>query len=311
MAELKQTLTAETNDAGQRLDLFCVSKLTGISRAAIQKAVKSGQIRINGREVKPRQYLAAGDIVDVNMDLAAPAAAVPGSEDIQIPIIYEDEEVLVINKPAGLAVHTGVGQDKNTVNTWFVHKHPEALHVGEDVSRSGIVHRLDKDTSGVLILAKTAKAYQALKEQFERRHTGKEYLALVFGVPGGKDGRINRPLKRSKRNPMRRTVDEDGKEAITEWRLEKAYGKKFALLRLYPLTGRMHQLRAHMHFLGYPIVGDTLYTYKRQKPPHGVKHQLLHAEKLTLDLPSGRDRTFVAPLPEDFRQVLEELDGIR
>jgi 23S rRNA pseudouridine1911/1915/1917 synthase len=145
----------------------------------------------------------------------------------------------------------------------------------------------------------------------------KEYLALVFGVPGGTDGRVTRPLVRSRRNPSRRaavprteTNTLIGKPAITEWRLEKAFAKKYALLRVFPLTGRTHQIRVHLHHIGHPIVGDALYTFKRQKPPAGVPRQLLHAEKLTVMTSPGVRKTFTAPLPEDFQSVLDRLSGV-
>lgn len=299
----------EESAVGQRLDLFCVNKLPHLSRSFIQKAIKAGQIKLNGQLVKPRQFLGAGDKVEVDVESPV-AVAAQEMVPVNLSVIFEDQDILVINKPAGIAMHDGLGSSP-TVAQWFTQKYPEAIHVGEDETRPGIVHRLDKDTSGAIVLAKTAKAYDALKRQFEQRHAKKEYLALVFGVPGGPDGRINRPLKRSKRNPMRRTIDEAGKPAVTEWRLEKAFGRKLALLRLYPLTGRMHQLRAHLHWFGYPIVGDKLYTYKRQRPPQGVVRQLLHAESLTIDLPSGPTRTFIAPLPADFQAVLDQLNVVQ
>lgn len=300
-----QTFVVETAQAGQRLDLFCVAAGLGTSRAVVQRGIKTGEILVNGGAVKPRYLVQAGDQVTV-VTAAVPAAAVEVPA-LRLPILFETDQVVVVNKPAGVAVHPGVGREAVTVASWFVERYPMVAAVGEDPTRPGIVHRLDKDTSGVLMLAKTHEAYAALKRQFQSRHVKKEYVALVFGVPGMKDGRITRPLLRSRRNPLRRTVDEAGKEAITEWRLERKFGDRFALLRVWPLTGRMHQIRVHLHFLGYPIVGDTLYTFKRQRPPVGVKRQLLHAERLTVSLPRLGPQTFVAPLPDDFQAVLATL----
>jgi len=158
-----------------------------------------------------------------------------------------------------------------------------------------------------MILAKNETAFIHLKKQFELRRVRKEYLALVFGVPGGKDGRITRPIMRSRRNPMRRAVDDVGKESATEWVIERRFGSMYALLRVIPFTGRMHQIRVHLHFLGYPIVGDSLYTFKRKKQPQGVKRQLLHAEHLTVLLPNEKRKTFTAPLAEDFQDVITNL----
>ncbi|MDP3997053.1 MAG: RluA family pseudouridine synthase [bacterium] len=298
-------IVADTQ-AGQRLDLFCVSLTPNLSRAVIQRAVKVGDVLLNGKIVKPRQIIKTGDSVSININPPAkhPLSPLPA---INPSILFEDSDVVVINKPAGISVHPGAGNEqKSTISSWFAARYPAAASVGDDPARPGIVHRLDKDTSGALIIAKTQKAFLDLKEQFKKRRVKKEYLALVFGVPGGTDGRITRPLIRSKRNPLRRTIDEQGKPAVTEWRLEKKFGK-FALLRVYPLTGRTHQIRAHLHFLGFPIVGDALYVFKRQRPPAGVTHQLLHAEKITFALPTGKKKTVAAPLPADFEYILDTL----
>lgn len=306
MVSTDQSFNVTESDAGQRLDLFCVARLPGISRAVIQKAIKEGRINVDGETVKPRYLVQEGDVVAVALPEERPEE-LSAEEPLSLPILFEDEDVVVINKPAGVAVHAGAGREYSTVARWFADRYQLARNVGENPERPGIVHRLDKDTSGVLVLAKTQRSYDDLKRQFQRRYVKKEYLALVFGVPGGQDGRINRAIARSRHNPMRRTIDPNGKEAVTEWRLERTFGRDFALLRLWPLTGRMHQLRVHLHFLGFPIVGDQLYTFRRQRPPHGVKRQLLHAEKITFTLLSGKPRVVVAPLPEDFQAVLDQL----
>lgn len=314
---MQQHFTVSASRAGQRLDVFCVSQLPQLSRAFLQKAIKAGQVTVNGKAVKPRQILREGDEVSLNVPEQATTIPVADIIPIEIPILYEDKDVVVINKPAGVEAHPGQVPNQPTVTAWFTQKYPDAQNIGEEENRPGIVHRLDKDTSGVMILAKTPKALAHLKQEFKNRRAKKEYLALVFGVPTMKRGRVTRPLARSPRNPLRRTIDAAGKPAITEWQIEKRIQKKmlaphragspgagFALLRLFPFTGRTHQLRAHLHFLGHPIVGDKLYTFKRQRPPQGVGRQLLHAEKLTITLPSGKRKTFVAELPQDFQSVL-------
>ncbi|MFH1354459.1 MAG: RluA family pseudouridine synthase [bacterium] len=295
-------ITASPADEGQRLDIFCVRHIPGPSRAVLQRAIKNGDITVNGQTVKPRYIVRADDVVYVRLPGKTPPAAPPPALPSP-PILYEDKDIVVINKPAGLTVQPGIANEAGTVMDWFISRYPGL--------RGGLVHRLDKDTSGVLVLAKTPAAHVYLKQQFKKRRVKKEYLAVVFGTPKASDGRITRPLARSKRNPMRRTVDEQGKGAITEWRLEKKLGHKYALLRVFPFTGRTHQIRVHLHFIGHPIVGDRLYTFKRQISPPGVTRQLLHAEKLTTKLPPGkltrrlnRRKTFTAPLPEDFQQVL-------
>lgn len=310
---MQQTFTVMPDEAGQRLDVFCVSKLPTLSRAAIQKAIKSGGITVNGATVKPKHAIRAGAVVGVKSPesmAATPAPRSPEGEVGSLPILYEDKDVVVINKPAGISVYAGQAHETVTVASWFSDRYPTARQVGSGPERPGIVHRLDKDTSGVLLLAKTPAAFTWLSKQFASRRAKKEYLALVFGVPTMTSGRITRSLGRSKRNPVRRTVDDNGREAVTEWRLIKKFGEDFSLLRIWPLTGRMHQIRVHLHFIGHPIVGDSLYTIRKQRPPHGVKRQLLHATKLTITLPHGGKKSFTAPLPDDF-DILVHAQTIR
>ena len=304
---VQETHTVEAAQSGQRLDVWCVSRFPGFSRAALQRAIKEGTITVNSNIQKPKYLVQTGDTISLSGSLAIPEVVEPqNSEPVKLQVLYEDPRVVVVNKPAGIAVYPGQGKETRTVSHWFMQHYPESHDVG-DHDRPGIVHRLDKDTSGVLIMAKTQQAFEWLKQEFKQHRARKEYLALVFGVPGEPKGRITRPLQRSKRNPLRRTVDPEGKPAITEWRFEEKYQDSYALLRLYPLTGRTHQIRVHLHFLGFPIVGDQLYTFRRQRPPAGVKRQLLHAERLTVMLPSKKRKTFVAPIPEDFQAVIESL----
>ena len=286
---MSEEYVVAASEAGQRLDLFCVSKVAQVSRSQIQQAIKAGDVTVNGQPVKPRHAVAVGDVV--RGPVTAALATLPDPIDPHgLPVLHEDERVIVIDKPVGV----------------------DAEYI------TGRAHRLDKDTTGVLVAAKNDEALVYLQEQFKRRRVKKEYVALVFGVPIERAGRINQPLARSKSNPMRRAVLRQGsgrqavktaKEAITEWQVERTYHQTYSLLRLQPQTGRTHQLRAHLHWLGHPIVGDQLYTFKRQKPPAGTKRQLLHAEQLQLKLPSGQTKIFTAPLPEDFKLVLESLDS--
>jgi len=302
------TITAE--EEGQRLDVWCVSKMPELSRATLQKAIQAGAIKVNGKTVKPRRAVRTDDIVDFY--LVAPEPEEKQPTELEVDILFEDDDVVVINKDAGVVAHPGVHTTATTISDWFASTYPAASKVGEGALRAGIVHRLDKDTSGVMILAKKQKAYEHLKLQFSKRRARKEYLALVFGSPTEPSGRIAKPLARSKRNPMRRTINLDGKEAISEWEKEQAYvdqrdKRTYALLRVKPYTGRTHQIRVHLHWLGFPIVGDSLYVFKRQKPPLGTTRQLLHAAKLTIELPNGERKSFTAPLPDDFMSVLQEM----
>ncbi|MEO6078076.1 MAG: RluA family pseudouridine synthase [Candidatus Andersenbacteria bacterium] len=302
--------TIEEKDSGQRLDVFCTVILSPMSRAAIQRAIKEEQILVNDMESRSKYMLKTGDVVSISIEQKEGFVEVEEQKDVRLPVLYEDRDVVVVNKPAGIAVHHGTGISSGTVADWFIQHYPESKNVGEKEGRAGIVHRLDKDTSGVLILAKDEHTLDFLKKQFADRKVRKEYVALVFAVPGGKEGRITKSIGRSRKNPMRRAVDEDGKDAVTEWKIERRYGERFALLRVFPFTGRTHQIRVHLHHLGYPIVGDSLYAFKKQKQPLGVrvKRQLLHAEKLTIMLPSEKVKTFDAPIADDFTEVLEVLN---
>jgi 23S rRNA pseudouridine1911/1915/1917 synthase len=330
--EERTTIMITSTHKGQRLDVLVVSQFPAFSRTALQRLIKAGDITVNSEIVKPRYLAKEGDVVTVKLSTTAlplPSAEVdPRLKTLSQAILYEDKDLVVIDKPAGITVHAGVGTTPGgTIVDWFLARYPEAAAVGENADRAGVVHRLDKDTSGVLVLAKTQIAYQHLKQQWRKGAARKEYIALVFGVPGENRGRINRPLVRSAHNPLRRTVLQSaggyGKKtiilptrgviphsarlAITEWQREEVFKDTYTLLRVWPLTGRTHQIRAHLHWLGFPIVGDALYTFKRQRPPVGVKRQLLHAEHLTLIMPNKEKKTFTAPLAEDFRHVLEAL----
>lgn len=308
-----ERMTIQTREAGQRLDIYCARLLSQYSRSKLQRAIKEGQINVNGETVKPRYFVREGDQVTVLLIEQAVVAQVP-VEMPKISIIHEDSEIVVINKPAGLIVHPSPAGELVSVASWFRGRYPLAVDVGEDSTRPGIVHRLDRDTTGIMVLAKTQESYENLKRQFKKHRAKKEYLTLVYGVPKMAEGRINQAITRSKQNPSRRMVVPKNKEsilvgklAITEWKRERKYGDKYALIRVFPLTGRTHQIRVHMHFISHPIVGDTLYVFKRQKPPVGVTRQLLHAEKLSITLLSGRRKTYTAPLSEDFQGVIDKL----
>lgn len=299
-------LIVENQQTSQRLDVFCVQSLPGYSRSRIQQAIKTGLIKVNNQIVKPRYYIRAGDVISAqttNLTKLPP----PPANSLTIPVIYEDKDLVVINKPPGLTVHPGIANETTTVVSWFIEHYPDSHDVGEDPVRPGIVHRLDKDTSGSMVLAKNNPAFQYLKQQFKKQHPMKEYLALVFGHPNSTKGRVTQPISRSPGNPLRRMIHADGKPAITEWQIAKPLGPKYTLLRVFPFTGRTHQIRLHLHFISHPIVGDRLYTFKRQKPPSGVTRQLLHAEKITLRILSGKRKTFTAPLPADFASVINAL----
>lgn len=228
-------------------------------------------------------------------------------------VLYEDQDVLVINKPAGLIVHSDGRTAEPSVAEWVVARYPAMRGVGEPwvspqgevVDRPGIVHRIDRTTSGVLILAKTQATYMFLKNQFQARTAEKEYLAVVYGHPTEQRGRVEREIVRIKSMPPRwgvsRGTENKKRAAVTDWEVVRRFeidGKPYATLRVLPKTGRTHQIRVHLKALGYPIVGDHLYAAGKVSPG-GVARPALHAHRLTVTLPSGGRRTFEAPIPTD------------
>ena len=241
-----------------------------------------------------------------------------------IPILLETEDLLVINKPSGLVVHGDGKHDEPTVVDFVMEKYPEAAAVGEQmeiehagetiqVQRSGIVHRIDRDTSGCLIIAKNQEAFEFLKNQFKEHTIKKKYVAIVFGWPRDDRGIINQPIGRSAANIRAWTTKRGARgtlrEAITRYTVQKRFeynGEKYALMDLYPQTGRTHQLRVHMGHLGHPIVGDPIYSGK--KPTSlPFTSTALHAERITFTLPSGKEIEIVAPLPDVFTKVFDTL----
>lgn len=218
-------------------------------------------------------------------------------------IIYEDENIIAVNKPAGLLVHPTKTSKEKTLVDWLLEKYPEIKNVGEDPNRPGIVHRLDKDTSGVLIIAKNQKTFEFLKTQFKDRKVKKIYVALVKGSLGKTSGKIETPIKRFSKT----------RDAITEYKVISAYGgsasggKKYTLLEVYPKTGRTHQIRLHLKAIGHPVLCDKLYT-KTPDCPFGLKRQFLHARSLELNLPNGSRIKLEADLPEDLQTTLKLLE---
>lgn len=237
----------------------------------------------------------------------ANAAAVP---NMGITILYEDADVVVINKPTGLLVHDDGVSDAPTVSGWFMEHAPDAEGVGEPITRSdgtlirkpGIVHRLDQETSGVLILAKNQEAFLFLKEQFKERLAQKEYRAFVYGQVRERKGTVDRPIGRSSKDFRLRSAQRGAKgllrPAVTDW-VRIAEAREHSYLAVFPKTGRTHQIRTHLKAINHPIVCDTLYAPKREAAL-GFSRLALHAYRLTLTLPSGKEHTFVAPLPQDF-----------
>ena len=289
---------------GKRLDETLTSSGFYPSRSVAKKMIVEGKVTINGKVEKPHYNLRENDLL-VALEYSAPKADLAG-EDIPLDIVYEDDDVLLINKPVGMVVHPGNGHYEGTLVNALIGR--EMALSGGDPDRPGIVHRIDKDTSGLLLVTKNDNAYRKIQEQLSTHTMHREYYALVKGVILEDDGKINAPIARDKNRPTRNCVDVlHGKEAITFFHVEKRYkDSEVTLVSCRLLTGRTHQIRVHMDYIGHPVIGDPLYgTGNRRIYDAG---QLLHAYKLTFIHPnSGKEMSFTAPLPEHFEKVLSSL----
>lgn len=287
---------------GERLDVFLVTRTEGISRSRAQRLVADGLVTVNGSPARAGLRLRAGDRVLVRLPPPPPTELVP--EPLPLTVLYEDEELLVVDKPAGLAVHPAPGHPRGTLAHALLAHRPQLARVGEAL-RPGIVHRLDRDTSGVMVVAKTEEARVELMRQLAERSVRKTYLALVRGVPQSPEGVIEAPIGRDPRHRQRMAVVEGGKEARTRYQVRERFAGA-ALLEVHPETGRTHQVRVHLAAIGHPVVGDPVYGRRSELVPR----QFLHAARLRLRLPStGEEREFEAPLPPELEAALARLRG--
>ena len=291
-------------EAGKRLDEVFFSHGICLSRSRGAKHIKEGKVSVNGKVVKPSLILEEGDVVEY--EEVAPLPTHVEGEDIPLEIVYEDEDIIIVNKPAGLVVHPGNGHRGGTLVNGLVYRAKPLADTGA-FYRPGIVHRIDKDTSGLLAIAKTEQAYLSLSEQLSSHSMHRQYYALVEGIIGEEDGKIDAPIARSKKNPTKNCVDLSGKEAVTYFHVEKRYhDSNVTLVSCRLLTGRTHQIRVHMEYIHHPVIGDPFYGGNNKSLYQ--EGQLLHAYKLTLTHPrTGKEISFTAPLPEHFINVLGKL----
>lgn len=296
--------------SGCRLDQAVAQLFPDYSRSRLQSWIKSGDLTVNGEQMRPRDKLVGGEQVAINTELEEEKRW--KAEDIALDVVYEDEHILVINKPAGLVVHPAAGHHEGTLLNALLHHCPEV----STVPRAGIVHRLDKDTTGLMVVAKTIEAQTELVTQLQERSMGREYEAVVQGVMTG-GGKVDEPMARHAKQRQKMAVHPTGKEAITHYRvLQKFRGHTHIRLKLE--TGRTHQIRVHMSHIHYPLVGDPLYggrfrqpkgiSYELQEALRGFQRQALHAKKLELFHPqSGELMSWEVDLPEDMQQLLAVL----
>ena len=288
-----------------RLDTYIAKKYSEISRTMIQKLIESKEVFVNSESKKISYKLQIGDIIEINIPEAKEIDL--KAQDIPIEVIYEDEDIIVVNKPKGLVVHPANGNPDGTlVNAIMAICKDSLSGIGGEI-RPGIVHRLDKDTSGLLIIAKNDKAHINMSEQIKNRQVKKIYIALVRGKVNENEATINMPIGRSNKDRKKMAVRKDGKEAITHFKVLKRYDK-YTLLEVKIDTGRTHQIRVHMAEIGHPVVGDLVYS--NGKNEFGVEGQMLHAKSLDFKHPiTGKEMHLEAELPEYFKQVLNELDN--
>ena len=299
-------MTAETTfavppeEAGERLDRVLADRFPDLSRAQLQRLIRSGAITVNDTVVRPACRLAPGDLITVTF----PEEPTVRPEPFPLDIVYEDEHLLVVNKPAGMVVHPAARMVSGTlVNALLAHC-PQVADVGGP-DRAGIVHRLDRETSGLIVVAKNPEAHAALQRQFKRRLVRKTYVALVEGQVQPREGIIEVPIGRDPKDRTRMAVSRTGRPAVTQYRVVEVF-PQYTLLEVRPHTGRTHQIRVHLAWLGYPVVGDRVYGRRRQTLM--PDRHFLHARDLAFTHPvTGEKLALSAPLPPELASVLNQL----
>ncbi len=295
-----------TQESSQRLDHFLVSHLSNHSRSYLQSLIKGGNVTIDGHPITKTGYkLEKEQSIEIFLPPPAPSQLQP--EEIPLDIIYEDQNLVIVNKPAGMVVHPSAGHHSGTLMHAILAYMPDIQGVG-GVQRPGLVHRLDKDTSGLILLAKNDDTHHYLQSLFKNRVIDKTYLALVDTAPPTPIGRIEAAIARDPKNRQRMAIMPEGKgrNAISEYKIQQSF-TNHTLLEVKIFTGRTHQIRLHLAFINCPVVGDKV--YGRSRPTLPVKRQMLHAHQISFILPNETNpSTFTAPLPQDFQQTLDSLE---
>lgn len=300
------TLGAEREDLGCRIDVFIADNIEELSRSGVQRLIEEGHVKLNGAAVKANYKLREKDIIDVEIPEAKTVEILP--ENIPLDILYEDKDVIIVNKPQGMVVHPAPGHTSGTlVNALMYHCGDELSGINGE-KRPGIVHRIDKDTSGVLMIAKNDVAHQSLAEQLAEHSITRKYNAVVFNGFQEDEGTVDQPIGR---NPLDRkkmaVTQKHSRRAVTHYRVLERMGN-FTFIEAQLETGRTHQIRVHLTFIGHPLLGDTVYGPKKQ--PFHLEGQALHARVLGFVHPStGQYMEFEAPLPENYEKLLMRLKG--
>ncbi len=308
---------AETADTDTRIDQYLASNLKELTRSRIQSLIKEENVKVNNNPVKTSYRLKAGDEIALSIPPSSPYLLNP--EPLAFSIIYEDSSIIVLDKPPGLVIHPAPGHESGTLVHGLLHHCNDLSGIG-GVLRPGIVHRLDKDTSGILVVAKNDNAHNFLSTQFKNSEVNKKYIALVHGIPGNSEGTIDLPISRHpvKRKEMAVAPSSKGKNAFTKWKIQEILADKFALLSITIKTGRTHQIRVHMSHIGHPVVGDPVYGFKNtwwkkntsypKETVESINRQMLHSENLGFLHPDTREYIeFKSPVPVDMSRLIENL----
>ena len=302
-----ETLTIVCNNGGERIDVFLAANLSGLTRSTAQKLLEAGQVTLNGVPVRKNHRTSPGNIYSVTQNEPEMSAVI--KQDIRLDIIFEDADVIVVNKPRGIVVHPAPGHPDGTLVNALLHHCGDSLSGIGGVLRPGIVHRIDKDTSGLVIAAKNDAAHLSLASQLSSRTLTREYDAIVCGNVKSDSGTIDAPVGRHPTDRKRQAVTDKGsRTAITHYEVVARYGR-YTHVRCNLETGRTHQIRVHMAYFGYPILGDVV--YGRKKPELGMSSQCLHARKLCFIHPSSKEAILLCTdLPDYFNSVLEKLEKL-
>lgn len=307
------SIAPREQDVGERLDKLITVHLHTLSRVKVQQLIKDGLVTVDGKLAKAAYRIEGGEsitaeVADALINPLDAASISPQATPIPLDVLYEDADLIAINKPAGMVVHPIAGTETDTLVNAILARWPQVANVG-DPARPGIVHRLDKDTSGVILIAKTATARKSLLAQFRARTVKKRYLALVEGIPATPTGEIDAPIGRNPAQRKKMTVLREGRKSLTHYNVLQMYdyhGSKFTLIEALPQTGRTHQIRVHLAFIGHPVAGDAVYGRRKQRLR--VSRQFLHAESITFQSPgSGEMLTIHAPLPAPLQAILDQL----
>lgn len=292
-------LTAE--ESGQRLDKYLAGEMTDLSRSRIKELVQAGEVLVNGKKSKVSYKVQKGDLIQVTVLPLEPLKL--EAENIPLDIVYEDEDIIVVNKPQGMVVHPAVGHPSHTLVNALLY-HTRDLADSPEGFRPGIVHRIDKDTSGLLMVAKNAAARESLEKQLAAKSNKRQYLAIVHGNFAEEEGTIDAPIGRNPKDRKQMAVVEKGKSAVTHFKVLEQY-QCYSLVECQLETGRTHQIRVHMAYIGHPLAGDPLYGPRKTLPGHG---QFLHAKTLGFEQPStGEWLEFSVQPPEIFQQTVADL----